>query len=170
MLKKRCIVRDAKYDLVDDACWKWFSQQRSKGAPVSGPLMQEKALSFFQKLYPDADPESFKASTGWLKRFNNRHGIRNAQLRGEILSSDSSAVGPFREELEKIIADEGYCRDQLFNADETGLWWRMTPSSSLNSGATRASNIKKAKDRVTLLGCSNASGTHRLPLAFINKT
>ena len=61
MLKKRFIVRDAKYDLVDDACWKWFSQQRSKGAPVSGPLMQEKALSFFQKLYPDADPESFKA-------------------------------------------------------------------------------------------------------------
>ena len=121
MLKKRCIVRDAKYDLVDDACWKWFSQQRSKGAPVSGPLMQEKVLSFFQKLYPDADPESFKASTGWLKRFNNRDGIRNAQLRGEILSSDSSAVGPFREELEKIIADEGYCRDQLFNADETGL-------------------------------------------------
>ena len=46
MLKKRCIVRDAKYDLVDDACWKWFSQQRSKGAPVSGPLMQEKVLSF----------------------------------------------------------------------------------------------------------------------------
>ena len=55
--KKRCIIRDAKYDLMDDACWKWFSQQRSKGAPVSGPLMQEKALSFFQKLYPDADPK-----------------------------------------------------------------------------------------------------------------
>ena len=86
-----------------------------------------------------------------------------------VLSSDSSAVGPFCEELEKVIADEGYSRDQLFNADETGLWWRMTPTTSLNCGATRARNFKKAKDRVTVLACANASGTHRLPLAVINK-
>ena len=167
--KKRCIIRAAKYVLVDDACWKWFCRQRSKGAPISGPLMQEKAL-FFRKLYQDADPESFKASTGWLKRFNTRHRIRNEQLRCEIMSSDSSAVGPFREELEKVIADEGYSRDQLFNADETGLWWRMTPTTSLNCGATRARNFKNVKDRVTVLACANASGTHRLLLAVINKS
>ena len=63
---KRCIVRHAKFDLVDKACWKWFCQQRSKGAPVSGVLLQEKACSFVTKLYPDADLEGFKGSTGWL--------------------------------------------------------------------------------------------------------
>ena len=48
----------------------------------------------------------------------------------------------------------------------------MTPSSSLNSGrVTRASGFKKAKDRVTVLACSNAkTGLHRLPLVFINKS
>lgn len=30
--KKRCIIRDPKFDLVDDACWNWFYQQRAKGA------------------------------------------------------------------------------------------------------------------------------------------
>lgn len=85
--KKRCIIREAKYDLVDEACWKWFSQQRSKGAAVSGPLLMEKALFFFKQLHPNADVESFKASTGWLKRFNARHGIHNVQLRGESLSA-----------------------------------------------------------------------------------
>ena len=169
--KKRCVIRHPKFDLVDEACWKWFCQQRSKGAPVSGVLLQEKARSFFAKLYPDADPQSFKGSTGWLSKFNTRHGIKNVQLRGEILSSDLSTIDPFREELAKVIVEEGYSRDQVFNADETGLWWRMTPSSSLNSGrVTRAANFKKAKDRVTLLACTNASGSHRLPLVFINKS
>ena len=99
------------------------------------------------------------------------HGIKNTALRGEILSADMSAVGPFREELQKLVESEGYSRDQIFNADETGLWWRLTPSSSLNStGKTRAANFKKAKDRVTLLACANASGTHRLPLMLINKS
>ena len=119
--KKRCIIRNPKFHLVDEACWKWFCQQRSKGAPVSGVLLQEKARSFFSKLYPNADPDSFKGSTGWLTRFNIRHGIKNVQLRGEILSSDLSAFEPFREELKKVIAEEGYSRDQIFNADETGL-------------------------------------------------
>ena len=169
--KKRCIIRLPKYDLVDEACWKWFCQQRSKGAPVSGVLLQEKARNFFPKLYPDADSQSFKGSTGWLTRFNQRHGIKNVKLRGEILSSNMSAVEPFCEELKEVCIKEGYSRHQIFNADETGLWWRMTPSCSLNSsGITRAANFKKAKDRITILGCSNASGTFRLPLVFINKS
>ena len=71
-----------------------------------------------------------------------------------------STVEPFREELDKVIVEGDYSRDQIFSADETGLWWGMTPSSSLNSGrVTRASGFRKAKDRVTLLACSNASGT-----------
>ena len=89
---------------------------------MSGVLLQEKARVFFAKLYPDADPESFKGSTGWLRKFNLRHGIKNTALRGEILSADMSAVGPFREELQRLVESEGYSRDQIFNADETGLW------------------------------------------------
>ena len=43
--KKRCIVRDAHFHKLDEACYIWFQQQRAKGAPVSGPLLQEKAKS-----------------------------------------------------------------------------------------------------------------------------
>ena len=45
--KKRCAIRSPKFDLVDEACW--ICQQRSKGAPVSGVLLQEKAVSKGQK-------------------------------------------------------------------------------------------------------------------------
>ena len=101
---------------------------------MSGVLLQEKARAFFEKLYPNTDPENFKGSTGWLRKFNIRHGIKNTTLWGEILSADLSAVDPFREELQKLIDSEGLSRDQIYNADETGLWWRLPPYSSLNSG------------------------------------
>ena len=44
------------------------------------------------------------------------------------------------------------------------------PSKSFECRERRAKKFKKAKERVTLLGCANASGTCRLPLAFINKS
>ena len=38
--KKRCIVKEANFEKLDKAVYTWFIQQRSKGAPVSGPLLQ----------------------------------------------------------------------------------------------------------------------------------
>lgn len=169
--KKRCIIREAHFEKLDQACYVWFLQQRSKGAAVSGPLLQEKALQLFPALYPNEDVTSYKASSGWLQKFSQRHGIRALSLQGESLSADTSAIEDFRGELLKKIEDEGITLNQIFNADETGLWWRLMPSKSLvHCGEKQAKNFKKSKDRVTLLGCANASGTCKLPLAFIHKS
>ncbi|GFT28883.1 hypothetical protein TNCV_3585801 [Trichonephila clavipes] len=50
---------------------------------ISGPLLCEKALELYEKLGGSAD---FKASTGWLKNFKSRLGIRELQTEGEPLS------------------------------------------------------------------------------------
>ena len=100
LAKKRCIVRVGQFKKLDKACFTWFVQQRSKGAPVSVPLLQEKALQFFPMIYPDSKAESFKASSGWLYRFCTRHGIQGISLQG-ALSADTSAVEPYWAELSK---------------------------------------------------------------------
>ena len=169
--KKRCVIRDVHFGELDRACHLWFIHQRTKGAPVSGPLIQEKSLQLFPQLYPHLEPDSFKASSGWLHKFCNRHAIKAVTLQGESLSADVSAVEPFRRDLQYIMQTEGYTYDQVFNADETGLYWRMIPSRSLVSQEeTNVKNFKLSKDRVTLLACVNASGTCRLTLAFIHKS
>ena len=63
--KRSCIVRDAYFQKLDEACYIWFQQQCPKGAPVFGPLVQEKALQLFSTLYPDEDK---KSSSGWLHK------------------------------------------------------------------------------------------------------
>ena len=169
LAKKRCIVRDANFDKIDQACYLWFLQQRSKGAPVSGPLLKEKALQLFPQIYPEKEVESFKASSGWLQKFCGRHGIRAMSLQGESLSADYSAVPAFQSELQDIIEREGNTLNQIFNADETGLWWRLMPSKYLvHCGEKQANIFKKSKDRVTLLACANATGTCKIPLTFIH--
>ena len=76
--KKRCIVREGQFQQLDKACHAWLMQQCSKGARISRRLLQEQ---LFPKVYPHADANSFKASSGWMAVwFCCRHGIRELSL------------------------------------------------------------------------------------------
>lgn len=77
---------------------------------------------------------------------------------------------PFREKLRKIIDEEHLSLSQIYNADETGFYWRALPKNTQamkSEGTTRGKNI--SKERMSALCGYNASGTHRLPLAVVGK-
>ena len=81
-----------------------------------------KALQLYPLVYPDDEnPSSFKAGTGWLKRFKDRHGIRALSVQGESLSAAADTVEPFKEKLSKIMEDKSLKLNQVFNCDETAL-------------------------------------------------
>ena len=87
---KRKSLKLGNDERLDQALYTWFIQQRSTGTPISGPLLQEKAKHLSLQLHENGespDHESFKASTGWLNKFKNRHGIRNLSIQGEKLSA-----------------------------------------------------------------------------------
>ncbi len=74
-------------------------------------------------------------------------------------------------ELQELIFKKGYSLDQIFNADETGLNYKMLPDTTLALPTERSAlGTKKAKERVTIMTCSNASGSFRLPLMLIGKS
>ena len=90
-----------------------------------------KALQLFPQIYPDnIDVLTFKAGTGWLKRFKDRHGVRALSVQGESLSAVVD-VAPFRERFLKIIDERNLTRDQVFNCDESGLYWKLLPNKTL---------------------------------------
>ena len=114
----------------------------------------------------------FQGSRGWLWRFCNRHGVRQLSLQGEKLSSDTTAVEPFKEQLQELIERENLTLENLYNCDETGLCYtcRMLPDKILTARSEKeAAGMKKQKERVTLMACSNATGSHKLPLMFVGK-
>lgn len=51
--------------------------------------------------------------------------------------------------------------EDIFNADETCLYWRAAPTVTYSVGSAKESGQKLAKDRITALICCNAMGEKR---------
>jgi hypothetical protein len=49
-LESRRILKKPKLDVLDEALWIWFCQERRKGTPISGPIIKEKALILIRKV------------------------------------------------------------------------------------------------------------------------
>ncbi|GFX22977.1 tigger transposable element-derived protein 1 [Trichonephila clavipes] len=93
------------------------------------------------------------------------------QRRIPSATADEGAAKIFPEELAKNIEDGDYSAGQVFNADETGLYWKKLPNRTyIAKDEKTASGHKASKDRVTLLLCSNASGDRMLKPLLINKS
>lgn len=169
--KERKTMKTAKHEKIDQSLYLWFNQQRERGVPVSGPILQEKALSLSEDLPLTESPLDFTASDGWLTRWKKRHGVRALRICGEKLSANIAAVQDFIKQFNAVIESENYTLDQLYNCDETGLNFKMMPSKTLASRTEAgAPGYKKSKERITLLACSNSSGRHKLPIMCIGKS
>ena len=58
--------------------------------------------------------------------------------------------------------------EQLYNCDETCLYYRSLPAKTLAAQSEKqAAGMKKQKECVTLMGCSNATGTPKFSLMFV---
>ncbi|KAM5199089.1 tigger transposable element-derived protein 7 [Hipposideros larvatus] len=166
--EKRKRTTGAKYGDVDDAVYMWYQQKRSAGVSVRGVELQAAAERFAQ-CFGRTD---FKASTGWLFRFRNRHAIGNRKVCEEqVLSSVSENVEPFRQKLSMLIKEEKLRLDQLYSVGETDLFWKSLPE---NTQANRKDiclpGRKINKERLSALLCANADGTHKLKSIVIGKS
>lgn len=167
LLEKRKSLKRPKLDELDRALYLWFTAQRSEGKPVTGPMVILKA----KKLKADLGIETeCNFSLGWLHKFKARHGIRRLEVSGERRSADTEAAERYAEVFANLIRDHGIEPDQVYNADETALFWRCLPSSTLASFKEKeAVGFKQNKDRLTILTCANATGSHKVKLFVLGK-
>ncbi|CAF1991471.1 unnamed protein product [Rotaria magnacalcarata] len=112
--------------------------------------------------------EKFKASNGWLEKFRNRHTISFRTINGESASVDDSTVEEWTQRLSTIL--DGFNENDVFNAAETGLFYRATPDRSLVLSKEECKCGKKSKERLTVLLCSNLTGTEKLKPVVIAQT
>lgn len=167
---KKKTLHKPEYADLEIKVYEWFLTQRKRNCPVNGPMLKARAKVGFEKFYPEK-PGSFNASNGWLTNFKKRHGIRYLKICGEILSSDTTQITPFIHKLRGTLDEMGITDAQLYNADESGLFFRLLPDRTFVAASEKTVPGRKvAKERITFLLCANADGSHKLNPLVIGKS
>ena len=60
-----------------------------------------------------------------------------------------------------------FSADDVFNLDETGLFWQLLPNKTMAFREEQCTGGKKSKQRITLLVGANMSGSEKFPLLVI---
>ena len=160
--KKR---RKSYWPDLDAAVFDWQQQMLKKKKVITNEALKGIAKKIFYQLtqYHDVDPPKF--SSGWLEGYKARYNIRNP-----IRHIESGAVGQAVEETELEDLRErlkNYKREDIFNMDETALFWKLSPDATLASESRASGKLEKAQITVTL--ACNATGTQNLPPWIIGK-
>ena len=159
--KVTAIARDKVLMKVEEALNFWLEDMNRKSVPLDGKVLRQKTLSIYEDFQKKDGKEektkSLTASRGWLYRYRNR--LKNIKFIGEAASSDEEAATAFPAELQKIIKGVKCDPRQVFNCDETGLFWKKMPNRTYShKSAKQAPGFKAWKDKLMLVLCGNAAG------------
>lgn len=163
-------LHKAENDDMEVKLHKWFELQRSKNCPISADLIKAKAKVIFKELNPTKDENAFSASNGWFEKFKRRFGIRLLTMSGEKLSADLNHITPFIHRLRSQMDEMEITENQLYNADESGLFYRILPTKTYAIAAEKsAAGRKVPKERISFMLTANADGSHKVKPLVIGK-
>ncbi|GBN80186.1 Tigger transposable element-derived protein 4 [Araneus ventricosus] len=142
-LLRKC-KREGKLEEIETALLEWFKIARERKIPISRPILFQKAQDF-TNLFGYSD---FKATDGWLARWKDRSNIVYRKLHGEKQVADSAAAEDWRKDVWPTLVKD-YKPDQIFNTDETGLFFRALPEHTLLFKKESPGGCKNVKKGLT---------------------
>lgn len=146
-------------EIIDTVIFQWYLHARVNNLKISGPLLKEKAL----ELASEVGLNDFKASNGWLQKFKERHQISYKNIHGNPASSVKQCVIiEWLSKVKELI--DGYEECNIFNCDETGLFFRVLPKDTMTFINETCSEGNLSKERLTIMLCANMVGEFEKPL------
>ena len=154
--------------VLDEQLTSWIILMWERGIFLTDYVIREKAKRIQSALNLFSIPENkteMKFTNGWLHRFKRRHNFKRYKSHGETGDADHAAAAAALPQLRRLASK--YCLNDIFNADELGLYYTASPNSTI--ALAPLSGRKKSKERVTFLVCSNVDGTDTIPPLMIGK-
>ena len=122
--------RDPNMEKMESLLIAWIEDRVQRHMPISKALIKDKASTLWDDVRQEDGEDldaSFQASNGWFWRFKRRANLHNISLCGEAASADLEAAQRFPASFLRLVEDAGYHPKQVFNIDETGLFWKKMP-------------------------------------------
>uniref|UniRef100_A0AAV1UP45 HTH CENPB-type domain-containing protein n=1 Tax=Peronospora matthiolae TaxID=2874970 RepID=A0AAV1UP45_9STRA len=153
--------RTVQHPAVEEAVAFWVLQCQHRGVALTGHLIRAKAQTFSGSM--GVSEENISFSHGWLHKFQQRHKLRAVRIHGDSGSANMGALEEALPHLKAVVA--GYAPRDVYNMDETGLFYSMTPDKTI--AQQEVEGFKKDKTRITVALTANADGSDKLPPVFI---
>ena len=163
-------IRECKYPDLERMLFVWYTHVVKKTV-ISDDILLTKAKEFGLML-GIVEGSSFEYSTGWLAKFKDRYKIKQYQMFGESGSVSSELVQVARNEAREFIKNwlalgNGISINDIFNLDETALFYKLLPSKTLADSPVEGRKI--CKERITIAIISNATGNEKIKPIVIGK-
>lgn len=166
----RSSARGSTFAALDKRLYDWFlllTRRGRKRIPFTVSLLQEKALQLASELGVTGFTPSRGFVQGWARRQNVANVVLHCAAGSVNVSEAEEQMTTIRDQLEDFDAEN------VFNMDETGIFYRCLPNMSYvpseQRRAARGTKAMKAKERVTLVLACNATGSRKVPVARIGK-
>ncbi|XP_072142106.1 tigger transposable element-derived protein 4-like, partial [Dermacentor andersoni] len=157
-------MRTGAYPELEKALLVWIREARSNKLPLSGDIVAMKARTLATMLGID----DFVSSDGLLTCFKDHHGLVFKSVCGEKASVNQETCATWKDgKLREYLGE--YRPEDIFNADETALFYRLLPENTLTFKDDDCTGGKRSKERVSVLIAANMTGTERCRLLVIGK-
>ena len=154
-------VRVIAHPQLDTALANWVLQMQYQKLRIDTAIIQAKAVQFGRTL--DIPDGTLQFSNGWLQKFCKRHRFQEFRIHGESGDAQMQNIEEELQHIKHIIAQ--YTPDDIYNMDETGLFYNLAPDKTI--AQRQIEGAKKDKTRITIGFTCNASGSDRLSPLFI---
>src|SRR2546423_1497950 len=148
--------RQLKYPALELAMNYWIGQINASGLILTELLIKEKGKVFAAGL--GISEQELLFSNGWIEKFKQRHNLHKVIMHGEAASAPLESLPAERRRLQEVISN--FDPEDVFNADETELFYRMMPNHTLATKPTPGKKMDKAI--LTVLLAANSTGTEKL--------
>jgi hypothetical protein len=100
----------------------WVSKAMWDKVVLTGEVLQQKWTRFADLAGVPTD-ERLNLNNGWLGHFKARHSLKQFKHHSEAASADLQAAERERVCIQELIKTYGYKLEDIFNMDETGLFY-----------------------------------------------
>ena len=170
-------LKAPKFPDIDEALYEFVQIARGAKLPLSGSVLRCRALQIrdilLKKDHTHAQInrlKSFSASPAWVTSITRKHSLRSVRLHGKGGSASVRDVSTGICRLREHLAD--FDEEFIFNMDETGLFFKLFQKKTYvlsyeDRDKLRGTKHMKAKARVSLYVCTNATGKLKVPISII---
>ncbi|XP_049277518.1 tigger transposable element-derived protein 2-like [Anopheles funestus] len=160
---KRKSMKVSSFEELDARMLSWYNENRTAGIPVTSAMCIDQAKYLHETL---GLKRAFNASSGWLSRFKQRYGISGVYTHSTAKGGSTTNAGRYCYQFQQVMQNEDWLPDQIYNVDETGMYWNSLPSKFGSTG----SDMNITNERIMVICCTNATGTHKLDLTIVIKS